>query len=223
MKNWSWTSGNSLIFSFKLAKDIDGQLKQMVQDLKSIIDHLNTANTQQQDNEDPVRTLITLDMLQWYQSKEQCSEFGIWFFLFQVISIQFVSIRPEALRLHENFDHFKYSLHIWGEYSSFFKPSAWNFLHLDWINLYRNYLYWNDFVRKRPVTPNLRPVGDGKIAPPAPKREDKINSLHQDLIEGRGHWDVHVPGVIATCGDEQWKCFIKETIQLSHHQCNLFF
>ena len=41
----------------------------MVQDLKSIIDHLNTANTQQQDNEDPVRTSVTLDMLQWYQSK----------------------------------------------------------------------------------------------------------------------------------------------------------
>lgn len=39
---------------YKLAKDIDGQLKQMVQDLKSIIDHLNTANTQQQDSDDPV-------------------------------------------------------------------------------------------------------------------------------------------------------------------------
>ena len=39
---------------YKLAKDIDGQLKQMVHDLKSIIDHLNTANTQQQDSDDPV-------------------------------------------------------------------------------------------------------------------------------------------------------------------------
>ena len=37
-----------------MAKDVDGQLKQMVQDLKSIIDHLNTANTQQQDSDDPV-------------------------------------------------------------------------------------------------------------------------------------------------------------------------
>ena len=45
--------------SYKLAKDIDGQLKQMVQDLKSIIDHLNTANTQQQDTDDPVRILLT--------------------------------------------------------------------------------------------------------------------------------------------------------------------
>ena len=107
-------------FSFKLAKDIDGQLKQMVQDLKSIIDHLNTANTQQQDNEDPVRTSITLEMLQWYQRKEQCSEFGICFFLFKVISMQVVLIRPQALRLPENFDQFKYSLHIWDEYSSTF-------------------------------------------------------------------------------------------------------
>ena len=37
-----------------MAKDVDGQLKQMVQDLKSIIEHLNTANTQQQDSDDPV-------------------------------------------------------------------------------------------------------------------------------------------------------------------------
>lgn len=42
------------MLSYKLAKDIDGQLKQMVQDLKTIIDHLNTSNTQQQDTDDPV-------------------------------------------------------------------------------------------------------------------------------------------------------------------------
>ena len=166
-----WTSRNSLIFSFKLAKDIDGQLKQMVQDLKSIIDHLNTANTQQQDNEDPVRTSITLDMLQWYQSKEQHSEFGICFFLFKVIFMQVVLIRSQALRLHENFDQFEYRLHIWGEYPSFFKPSTWNCLHLNWINLYRNDLYWNDFVKKRPVTSNLMPVGDRKMAPPPLKKK----------------------------------------------------
>lgn len=35
------------------------------------------------------------------------------FFLFKVISIQVVSIRPQVLRLHETFDQFKYSLHIW--------------------------------------------------------------------------------------------------------------
>ena len=43
-----------------------------------------------------------------------------------VVSIQVVSIGPQALKLHKNFDHFKYSLHghknIWGEYSSYFKP-----------------------------------------------------------------------------------------------------
>ena len=27
---------------------------------------------------------------------------------------------------------------ILGEYSSFFKPSTWNYLHLNWINLYQN-------------------------------------------------------------------------------------
>ena len=173
MKNWSWTSRNSLIISFKLAKDIDGQLKQMVQDLKSIIDHLNTANTQQQDNEDPVRTSVTLDMLQWYQSKEQWSEFGIWFFVFKVISIRVVSIRPQALRLHENFDHLKYSLHIWGEYFSFFKPSTWNCLHLDWINL-----YGNDFVRKE--------MGKWRRPLPLKKKKDKINKIVSTKIWLRG-------------------------------------
>ena len=42
-----------------------------------------------------------------------------------------------------SFTVFKYSLrvnkkNILGEYSSFFKPSTWNYLHLDWINSYRN-------------------------------------------------------------------------------------
>ena len=51
-----------------------------------------------------------------------------------------------------SFTVFKYSLrvnkkNILGEYSSFFKPSTWNYLHLDWINSYRN-----DFVSKRMVT-----------------------------------------------------------------------
>ena len=39
-----------------------------------------------------------------------------------------------------------------GWISSFFKPSTWNYLHLKWINLYRNDFYRNDFVSKRPVT-----------------------------------------------------------------------
>ena len=34
--------------------------------------------------------------------------------------------------------------YILGEYSLFFKPSLWNYLPLDWINLYRNELYLNN-------------------------------------------------------------------------------
>ena len=36
--------------------------------------------------------------------------------------------------------------------SSFFKPRTWNYLHLEWINLYRNDLYQNNFVSKRLLT-----------------------------------------------------------------------
>ena len=39
------------------------------------------------------------------------------------------------------------SWNILGEYSSFFKPSTWNYLLLDGINFYRN-----GFASKRPVT-----------------------------------------------------------------------
>ena len=39
---------------YQLADNIDAQLKRMVQDLKEIIDHLNTSNSQQ-DGTDPVR------------------------------------------------------------------------------------------------------------------------------------------------------------------------
>ena len=41
---------------------------------------------------------------------------------------------------------------LFGEYSPFFKPRKWNYLHLDWINLYQNVLYQNDFVSKRLLT-----------------------------------------------------------------------
>ena len=51
------------MLSYKLAKDIDGQLKQMVQDLKTIIDHLNTSNTQQQDTDDPVSSTYSLSII----------------------------------------------------------------------------------------------------------------------------------------------------------------
>ena len=47
-------------------------------------------------------------------------------------------------KLHEKFDHFRNSLRvnkktILGEYSSFFKPSTWNYLHLNRIILYRSH------------------------------------------------------------------------------------
>ena len=40
-------------FRYQLADNIDAQLKRMVQDLKEIIDHLNTSSSQQ-DSTDPV-------------------------------------------------------------------------------------------------------------------------------------------------------------------------
>ena len=60
---------------------------------------------------------------------------------FDTESFQFA---PEAMKLHKKFDLFKYTEFargqesIWGEYSSFFKPSTWNYLHLDQVNMYRN-------------------------------------------------------------------------------------
>ena len=63
---------------------------------------------------------------------------------YKVVSLQVVSIRTQAVKLHKNFDHFKKSLqlkNILGEHSSFFKPSAWTYLNLEdfeGINLYRN-------------------------------------------------------------------------------------
>ena len=63
---------------------------------------------------------------------------------YKVVSLQVVSIRTQAVKLHKNFDHFKKSLqlkNILGEHSSFFKPSAWTYLNLEdfeGINLYQN-------------------------------------------------------------------------------------
>ena len=52
---------------------------------------------------------------------------------------------------YRKFGHFKHSLrvkkrNICGEYSSYFKPSKWNYLHFDWINVYRS---------KRTVRPRI--------------------------------------------------------------------
>ena len=54
-----------------------------------------------------------------------------------------VSAPAQAVKFHKNFGHFKYSLwvnmkNILGKYSSFFGSSTWNYLHLHYINSYRN-------------------------------------------------------------------------------------
>ena len=73
-------------------------------------------------------------------------------------------INPEIVRFNtnssseiaQNLDHFKYSLlvnkkNILCEYSSFFKPSTWNYVRLNWINLPRTTLYRNDRYNKTPL------------------------------------------------------------------------
>ena len=48
------------------------------------------------------------------------------------------------MKLHKKFDLFKYTEFargqesIWGEHSSFIKPSTSNYLHFDQVNMYRN-------------------------------------------------------------------------------------
>ena len=50
------------IFSFKLAENVDAQLKRMVQDLKEIIDHMNSSNANADSNE-PVRIALLIHRL----------------------------------------------------------------------------------------------------------------------------------------------------------------
>ena len=74
--------------------------------------------------------------------------FGNQSFRYKVVSIQVASIRTQAVKMHKNFVHFKYSFcankkNILCKYSSFLKRRAWISLHLDWINLYRN--GWSSF------------------------------------------------------------------------------
>ena len=67
--------------------------------------------------------------------------------------------RSFRYEIAQNFDHLKASLNkkiILGEYSTFFKPSTWNCLHLEGINLCRNDFYRKDFVSKPPVTRRSR-------------------------------------------------------------------
>ena len=47
-----------------------------------------------------------------------------------------VSFRTQAVKLHKNFDHF--SIVCWWTRKTFEVDSTWNYLHLDWINFYRN-------------------------------------------------------------------------------------
>ncbi|KAK3594059.1 hypothetical protein CHS0354_040823 [Potamilus streckersoni] len=58
--------------TYQLAENIDAQLKRMLQDLKEIIDHLNTSNSGQ-DNQDPIQQITKIlnahmDSLQWIDS-----------------------------------------------------------------------------------------------------------------------------------------------------------
>ena len=77
--------------------------------------------------------------------------FRLWVVSMQVLSIYVVSIRTQEMKVHENFNHFKYSLRVNKNviYSSFFKSSTWDYLHLDWINFNRNDFV---FISRRPVT-----------------------------------------------------------------------
>ena len=43
-----------VLFSYTMAEKCDGQLKGMVQDLKEIIDYLNSTNANQQQEDNPV-------------------------------------------------------------------------------------------------------------------------------------------------------------------------
>jgi len=59
----SWQKSSHLLFpsspspgspsSYRMAENIDAQLKRMTEDLKEVIDHLNTSSGNQ-DNSDPV-------------------------------------------------------------------------------------------------------------------------------------------------------------------------
>lgn len=56
--------------SYQLAEGIDSQLKRMAQDLKDIIDHLNTTNASSQDSKNPIHQIakilnLHMESLQW--------------------------------------------------------------------------------------------------------------------------------------------------------------
>jgi len=56
--------------TYKLAENIDSQLKRMVQDLREVVNHLNTSNQTNKDNDDPIVQIARIlnahmDSLQW--------------------------------------------------------------------------------------------------------------------------------------------------------------
>jgi hypothetical protein len=58
-----------LFFSYTMAEKCDGQLKGMVQDLKEIIDYLNSTNANQKQEDNPV--YIQLCLSQFNSAHEQ--------------------------------------------------------------------------------------------------------------------------------------------------------
>lgn len=56
--------------TYKMAENIDSQLKRMMQDMKDIISHINTSNTNLKENDDPMTQIAKIlnshmDSLQW--------------------------------------------------------------------------------------------------------------------------------------------------------------
>ena len=80
--------------------------------------------------------------------------------------------------------------------SSFFKPSAWNYLHLKWLNFYRNDLYRNNFVSKRAVT-GAKSESEKKLFAPSPHSVAPCKVCNPDFgmrsLETRG---ISVCGIL---------------------------
>ena len=70
-----------------MAESIDGQLKGMMQDLKDIINHVNSSNVNLRDSEDPVCSFNSLIKTTPYVSVE--SNWGMGFSLISLLFTQF--------------------------------------------------------------------------------------------------------------------------------------
>ena len=60
----TWNTVVDVLYSYKLAENIDAQLKRMSSDLKEIVDHLNVSNSST-DSSDPVN-FIAFSILKVY-------------------------------------------------------------------------------------------------------------------------------------------------------------